>query len=286
MADEVIDPADETVDPSAVRAEVENQLNSTNIFKPKTQYILIGDEPSGGPGVVDLKSMLAADAYDGLKKFLTLMPRQMLWDFFTRKVWPSLPWDANTPADPDDYFGKIKFADFTGRGVDLRYANSNADAIYGTQHQKKAFEDMVWAAFIDLFNEVNLAYVNQNQLDPWDWEQKKLDAYYVSQSKQAIEDLTKEIDEFRDVSLALDPKAKAIMEQYTLLPKLGDLGFEINRQNAIKELLKQRDYITAQAIVDAYRYAQDTVIGEQLTKPVPYDVVAEDGQMIARATEQ
>lgn len=247
--------------------EAREAIVNSGLFKQKTEYIVIGDEPQGGRGVVDLKSMIKIDDYQSLVQYLTLMPRSMLREFYMKKIFPTLPYDINNPAS-------MNFANWP----------QISDPLYGGSYPVKQFDDMVWAAFIEVFNEANLNYINQNGLDPWTWEQKKTDAYYVSTSKEAIEQLSQEIDQFRDVSLALDPKAKSIMEDYLTLPKLGDVGFEVNRQNALKELLKMKDYVSAQAIVDAFRYANDSVLGEQLSKPIPYDVTTQDGSTMVRAT--
>lgn len=241
-------------------------LKDSGMFKPKTSYLLIGDEPAGGAGVLDLKSFLPSADVESLKQFLTFMPRSIFREWFMTKVWPNLPqnyvWDYRTN---------------TGLSEDYE--------VYGNDRRfKKQFEDLLWASFIDLFNEANLSYVNQNQIEPWTWEQQKLEAYYVSQSNEAINAVESEFNSFLDVTLSLDPKAKEIMDAYESIPKLGDQGLEINRQNAVKELLKQKDYVLAQAIVDAYRYAQDTVLGPILTEPIPFDVTNEVGGAIVKKT--
>jgi hypothetical protein len=250
--------------------QVVEDMAASGLFKLKTEYVLIGDEPKGGDGVVDLKSILSPEDYGNMKQYFTLMPRSLLYEFFFKKIWPGLPWDRNHPAS--GYMPS-----------DRPYVR---EQIYGSlfDHWQKAYENMVWAAVIDVFNQANLEYINQNKIEPWTWEQRKTDAYYISTSDQAIKELDQNIDQFRAVSLALDPKARELMEKYLTLPKLGDPGLEITRQNAVKELLRLKEYLTVQAILDAYRYAADTVIGETLTQPVPYDIVAVDGSNIARAT--
>ena len=257
------------------KEDLETVVVESGLFKVRTEYLIIGDEPLGkrgtqAPGVFDLKSVLEPDDYAAIRQYLTMMPRSMLRNFFMEKVWPGIPWDM--------------IAIETGDNRQPTSARYVEDPIYGGGHYKKQFEDLVWGAFIDLFNEANLEYCNKNSLEPWTWEGQKTDAYYVSSNQESLNELATQIQAYQDVSLALDPKAKNIMEQYAALPKLGDLGLEINRQNAVKELLKRKEYLTAQAIVDAFRYAQDTIIGEQLTKPIPYDITSEDGSTIVRAT--
>ncbi|NJM09363.1 MAG: hypothetical protein HC883_00225 [Bdellovibrionaceae bacterium] len=260
------------------REAAQEAIIETGFFKLKTDYLTIGDEPlDQAYGVLDLSSSLTSEDVDTLKKFFTMMPRSMLWEFFTQKIWPEIPWDIHNPAEPGDYFGMIKFAGDTKKIM--------VDPIYGSRYQKKMFQDMVWGAFIDLFNVANLDHCNKNQLEPWAWEQEKMDAYYVASNTEAMSQLNDQIGQYRDIALATDPKARAVMESYLKISKLGDLGLEINRQNAVKELLKKQDYATAQAIVDAYRYASETVIGEALTQPIPFDVTTDGGTVIAKQSE-
>lgn len=262
------------------------QLYDTGIFKKKTEYLIIGDEPkSPATAVVNLKTMISETDYQNLRKYLTLMPRSILWNFFMTKVWPSLPTEDESSRVEAGLSGlpyrtKPKGMGFLGSLMTTRTTTS----IYGDTHTVKPFEELVWAAFIDLFNSANLEYINANQLEPWVWEQKKLDAYYVSQSETAIKDLEAEISAYGNVGLGLDPQAVKIMEAYAQLPRIGDLGLEINRQNAVKELLKKKDYVTAQAVVDAFRYINESDLGVTLTKPIPYDVISEDGTTVVKAT--
>lgn len=296
----------------AQKEDVVAQLANTGIFKLKTEYILIGDEPRTAKGVVDLKTLMEPDQLDSLMKYLTFMPRSMLWSFFMQKIWPNLPetppqgYMPPIPVSDNNYrlngMGSIdnvlrnpepqvrrparrsSFGRGMGAGAIAMNPFQNVTSIYGDTHKEKPFERLVWAAFIDLFNEANLKYVNENQLEPWAWEEQKTNAYYISTSEEAINEIAQEIDDFRNVSLALDPKAKKIMEQYATLDKIGDVGLEINRQNAVKELLKKKEYETAQAIVDAYRYLKQTRLGETLTKPIPFNIVTKEGVTIAKAT--
>ncbi len=106
----------------------------------------------------------------------------------------------------------------------------------------------------------------------------------MSSSDTAITELASEIQGYSDTVLDQDPKARAIMEDFATLPKIYDAGFEINRQNALKQLLIRGEYDVAQAIVDAYRYVNDTVIGDALAKPIPVAVKTDSGETIANAT--
>lgn len=251
------------------KGELAAQMLETGLFRKKTQYILIGDEPSGGSGVVNLQESFGEEDYKNLKKFLTFMPRQLLREFFMQKIWPDLPWTAfldKNSGPPSD-------------AVLVR------DPIYGTSHYKKNYEDMVWAAFLDVFNEANLEHINQEQIEPWTWESQKMEGYYLSQDNATMQNLEVEFAKFRDISLETDPKAKAIMEQFATLTKLGDVGLEITRQNAVKELLKMKEYQAAQAVVDAYRYAEQTEVGEAMKEPIPFDIKLASGEVVAKATK-
>lgn len=240
------------------------EMAGSQLFKNKTSYLVIGDEPQGGTGTVDLKALIEDDIYQMLKKYLTFMPRQLLRDFFMKKIWPGIPQNS--------IYGETD----EGRMI--------YDPIYGGYHFKKSYEDMVWAAFIDLFNVANLEYINQKQISAWAWEQQKTDGYITSQNSDSLNELSKQFDQAGDVALALDPIALKIMDEFATLPKLGDPGFEINRQNALKQLLLMKEYTTAQAIVDAYRYTKDTVLGPQLEAPIPFNLVGKDGTVLAEKT--
>ena len=115
---------------------------------------------------------------------------------------------------------------------------------------------------------------------PADWETEKQNAYYLSQNPKELEKLKDYLN--RSADLASDPRAKVILENYLKLPKLGDQGLEINRQNAIRQLLLNKEYDAAQAVIDAFRYAVQTDMSAALSKPLPFDVTTSTGQVIAR----
>lgn len=228
-----------------------DMINS-GLFKPKTEYMLVGDEPRGGHGVVDISAILKPDEVEKIKKLLVMMPRMMLREWFDTEIGPTLP------------------------GMAFQVW----DNFYGRSTMRKKSDEMVWAAFLDLFNQANLEYVNREQIEPWEWEQEKYESFLISQNAPAMQAIETEIKNYEDVDLALDPKAKKIIEEFLTLPKLGDPGLEVNRQNSIKELLKRKEYVLAQAIVDAFRYASQTELGETMTQPIPYDIVAPSGQVV------
>lgn len=255
------------------KEQLAEQMATSGLFKAKSNYLQIGDEPNGNvaSGVFDLKGILSKEDFESLKQFLTLMPRSILYEWFKKKIWPDIPWDLYKSDGPTIS---------TAGG----YVYGTAGEMYGDAHPKKQFEDLIWGAFIDVFNEANLTYVTENNLAPWDWEAKKLEAYTLSKNQDALDSLESQFSEYEAVSLALDPKAKEIMEQYIKLPKVGDPGLEINRQNAVKQLLKMKAYAEAQAIVDAFRYASETVIGEAITQPIPFDIVSADNGPVVKKT--
>lgn len=248
------------LDTASNNAIAMNMVQS-GLFKGKSTYIQIGDEPIGGSGVVDFKALIDDADYTTLFNYLTFMPRAILHDFFMKQIYPQLPADAPFVLD---------------KGYPVK-------SIYGETHIKKPYEDMVWAAFIDVFNAANSAYIATAGLDSWTWEQKKTDAYYSSVDPSS-DQLAAALGAADNAVLALDKQATKIMNDFATLPKLGDPGFEINRQNALKQLLLRKEYVTAQAVVDAYRYAKDTSIGDQLTKPIPMNLVGRDGSVIAEKT--
>lgn len=248
------------------KAELAKTLASKDIFKTKTHYILIGDEPRNANGVVNLASVLSKEQVEDLKKYFTFMPRMLLWNFFKNKIW------ANMPSEP-----KAKAPGSTWTPVQRR-------SFYGETYMSKPDEDLIWSGIIDLFNIANLEYVTKNKIEPWKWEEEKMTAYYTSQDEEALKKLEQQAGKSLDIALERDEEAKRLMREYIALPKIADPGLEINRQNAIKELIKQKDYKTAQAAIDAFKYLNNTGIGAALQKPIPFDIKAQDGSGIVKAT--
>lgn len=239
-------------------------MANSGLFKDKTTYLTIGDEPYPGDGVIDFKSLISDNDYTTLRQYLTLMPRQLLWDFYMKNIWGGIPYSSGLGTE-----------DTQGAYV---------TSIYGDSHLKKSYEDMVWAGLVDLFNSANLDYINANQITAQAWENQKTTAYYQGTSDESEAAVTAALEAAGDVSLSLDPKAMKIMNDFATLPKLGDPGFEVNRQNALKQLLLQKEYVVSQAIVDAYRYADDTIIGAALKVPIPVNLVGQDGTVLALKT--
>lgn len=233
------------------------EMAASGSFKAKTEYLTVGDEVRGS-AVVNLKGMLNTVDYEAMKKYFTFMPRSMLWDFFIQKIFPGLP-----GGDPSMWI---------------------FHPTYGTKYYHKPYTDLVWAAFVDLFNLSNLEYINSAQIDASEWERQKLDSYYVASSQEGIDAVNASLESMSDLGLALDPKAQAIMEQFAELPKLGDIGFEINRQNALRELLKKQAYVEAQAIVDIYRNLKNTKLGPLLEQPIPVSIISKTGQVLVSKT--
>lgn len=221
-------------------------------IKPTTSYILIGDEPKG-VAVIDLKTHLPTHDYDTMRELLKLMPRSYLRPWFMKEIWGSLAGPVTPVLPSENYIGQMY------------------DEIKGG---KKKDEDLVWGAMVDLFNVANLEYVNLNKLMPWDWEEEKLRAYLIKESKTGLDELREKFDAFRKDVLGEDPVAQSLIEEYNKLPKNPDPGLEISRQFAISELLKKKEYNAVKGVIDAYRFANETILGDALSAPVPFDVVA------------
>ena len=240
------------------------------LFKDKVAYLIVGDEVRGNlsgtaTGVMNLQTLMTDSDFTSFKSYLTFMPRANLWQFFMTQIYPGIP--------------------MAGAVGDIREGTQVTDPTYGTVYIYKSYQDLVWAAVIDVFNQANAEYMAKTGLsDPWAWETQKTNAFYTTQNQTVMDNLRQQFQDFSDVGLALDPLAKPIMDEYATLPPLGDTGLEINRENAIKELLKSKEYVVAQAIVDAYRYAQDTIIGPALANPIPMDVIGQDGTVLLHKT--
>jgi hypothetical protein len=242
-------------------------LQAAGTFTANTDYLLIGDEPNPtGEGTLDLSSLISAAQYTQLTQFLTVMPREFLRSWFVANVLPSIPHVIPSSASPgNSYSNDTDVADFTTTA---------------SPGQPGMYDDLVWGAFINVFNIANLAYVTANNLEPWAWETQKTEAYYTSQSQPAMASLEASLQQDSDTALSLDPQATAVMQNYLALPPLGDPGLEITRQNAIRELLVQQEYASAQSIVDAYSMAGTGVLSQVLTNPIPYDIVTGAGNTI------
>lgn len=236
-------------------AEAAQALYESGLFTNIVDYLAVGDEPqpTGGEdtkglvytGVIDLKSMMKADQLDALKKFFVILPRKFLRGWFDDQIVPSLSKDAN------------------------------GEPIY---------EEMFWGAFINLFNEANLASVQASGYSPWDWETKKLDTMMMVNSQSDLDTLKKQMTDY-SVTSKLDPRNAQLLRDYRKLPRLGDMGLEITRQNAINELLKLGEYDTVQAILDSYNYAHsNSVMHSALTSPVPFNIVDKSGKQVSKST--
>lgn len=228
-----LEPAINSSEMETIRSEVYSSGN----FKLKTDYIIVGDEPVGGKGVLNLEAKLGKEKYEDFKKLMMFMPRSYLRGWFDKNIMPSL-------------------------------------SLYGN------FENMVWAAFIDVFNEANLEYIKEKGIDPWSWEQEKLHNYYLAENKPVLDELNERFNNYKELNTAPDPEASALMREYQSIPKIGDLGLEISRQFAIKELLARKEYATVKGIIESYKYANDTILSEAINKPLPFDIVIGDKVLV------
>lgn len=143
-----------------------------------------------------------------------------------------------------------------------------------------SYEDMVWAAFVEAFNEANLEYISKNNLDPWSWEEQKVETYYLAENKNALLALEERYDGYIELNVNPDATAKALMLEYSELPKIGDIGLEISRQFAIKQLLIRKEYATVKGIIEAFRYASQSPIASAIEQKLPFDIVMGDNTVL------
>jgi len=232
--------------------EVVAQLYANGTIKPFAKYLIIGDEPKGA-GVINLKEKMTDEQVKKIKSLLQLMPRMILRAWFDINVLAAMPGEPELQFEAHRLVSSVK---------------------------KKPYEDMIWAGFIDLFNEANLEYINKNNVTPWNWEDQKLQSYYLSQNKEDTDKINQDFNNYKALNDLQDPQAQDLVLEYNSLPKLGDLGLEISRQFAIRELLARKEYKQVKGIIEAYRYAQYTILGDVLTKPIPFDIVSNDGTIV------
>lgn len=235
--------------------EATEALVNSGLFKLKTNYLFKADEPPG-VAVLDLDRILKPDEVAPLREAFAFMPRDILRDFFNKEIL-----GPATVAEADRVKGELQKAGIDISKVQVGTAMIDIAITYDT---------LLWAGVIDLFNQVNLAYVTDNKLSPEAWEKEKMDAYLLSQDPKRLEAFNNLVT--RQNELSSIPEAKAIIEEYVTLPPIADLSMEISRQNAIKQLLIQKEYVVAKAIIDVYRYAMETEVGAQLVKPLPFNV--------------
>lgn len=238
----------EDLGPALSQAEVMDGLEGLKqdgLLTNTTEYLRIGDEIGlGAQYTVDLSASLGANEYQKLRELLKDMPRQILRSWFDAMILSKMP-----PSS----FGN-----------------------------KKTGEDLIWMAFVNLFNEVNIIHCNSKNIAPWDWETQKLEAYLKSQNKSEIQRLEEDFKKYQGL---VSERGREILVQYAQLPKIKDLGLEITRQASIVEMLKRGDYLSAQAVVDAYRYVDQTIVGRAVKEPIPFDVALEDGEIVQKSNQ-
>jgi hypothetical protein len=119
---------------------------------------------------------------------------------------------------------------------------------------------IVKKAIINLFNTVNLAYINQNGLAPWTWETQKTQSYYLSAQNPTIQAQAM-LASFAPIPPTADQIAQTnIMAELAALQPLPHQALELSRQSAIKGLLALGEYAEAQAIIDAYKNADPATL--------------------------
>jgi hypothetical protein len=245
-------------------AEAAQAAYESGLFTSIVDYLAVGDEPQPPPdqiaqgqvytGVIDLNALLKPDQLDSMKKFFLMLPRSFLQGWFNDQIVPNLAKDAN---------------------------------------QQPLYKDMFWGAFINLFNQANLAYIQTPGITnvetglpykPWEWEAKKLDLMMMANNQSDLATLQQQMTDYSTTS-KLDPRNAQLLRDYRKLPRLGDMGLEITRQNAINELLKLGEYDTVQAILDSYNYAHATqAMSDALTSPIPFNIVDKSGKQVSKST--
>lgn len=216
---------------------IQGAIIDSGLVKLRTEYLIIGDEPPMGKGVLDLRSKLGEERYKQISSLMTVLPRVYLRKWFDKTIMPSLE----------------------------SYGN---------------FVPMVWAAFIDIFNEANLKHINEKKIDPWAWEEEKIKNYYLIENKAVLDELNQKFAAYRELNTSPDAVAQSLMVEYQKLKPLGDPGLEVSRQYAVKELLAKKDYASVKGIIEAYRYADYTILGEAIASPVPFDIVSSQGTVV------
>lgn len=193
-------------------------------------YIVAGDEPGKDVINLDLSAYVDAATFSSLKESLKVMPRLRLKEWYEAQVAPLIPREFNT---------------------------------------------VVWKAFINLFNRVNIDHLNSLQakgltIDPWTWEGEKLRASYTAEMNAGINSVMANYDQAFTMALQnqQDPIRVALEERFAKLTPILDSGLEINRQNAIKKLLDDKEYDTVSDIITLYENAPASVNDAFKTVPV------------------
>ena len=215
------------------------------LFKNQRNYMIVGDEPLPPSG-----SFYQERVYTGDLKLSDLMSEDQTFKL------------------------KVLLA-----YIPRAYLKSWFDREFAPSIEDKSHLDFVWGGILNLFNEANRNYSLSNNLSPYEWESQKLYSF----SEQTRKDSEKAIhDQFNSLEAQknLDPKAMKLLVAYSKLPRLGDIGLEINRQNAVNELLKMKEYDLVQAVIDAYRYAGQTELSSALTSKIPFDIKDESGREV------
>lgn len=266
------------------QAQAADALTTNGVITEVTPYLIVGDEPDISlQNAIDLSTMLKPDDLTAIKSIFSQLPRAVLWQWFKDNVQNALPngYTVDKKGVPTMTYGP--------GGIPLYSIRQN---IYGeTPTTRKLMQDETWSAFINLFNESNVEAIKvQMPFAPlssqtfWDWEAKKVEAFNAQVTSDEMKTLDTTMDSYIEAATPVDPEASYLMQQYALLPKIGDLGLEISRQNAIKELLKQKEYKAVEGIIDAYKYLHTTMLSDAVTSPIPFDIVSSDGSLVQKTT--
>ena len=251
--------------------DVIEALVSSNLYIVPTAYL--PDEPlKEGVAVLDVDAVLEPDHLDSLTKAFLSIPYTQYEEFFNKEIWVDIPQAKMLPVPtpvprPFKVFEKVTpQSDFIVANVPV-----NIDASH---------RGLIFNGLKDLYRRVNLQYCKENNTTPVEWEKMKTEAYLLSQDPKRVEAIKESMKLMADLSL--DPKAKVILEKYVQLPKIGDVGLEINRQTSIRQLLLAKEYETAEAIVEFFRYAAESSLAKSIESPLPFDITDQSGTVIAR----
>lgn len=273
---------------SSEKQEMEEYILNSGWFKLKTDYIYFGDEGwEEVEVVVPLVNFIGQQAYDQLLRELEQsgldenQRREYLNSYLLeartqkRSSRPQgvIDLEAKLGSENVEKF-KAMFKFFPRAYLRRWYEQTVAPKIPAIGNQ------IVWAAIVDLFNQANREHIAEIGYSPWQWEQEKLQTYYLMENKKVLKELNDRFEAYKQLNNYPDPQAESLMREYAQLPKIGDLGLEISRQAVIKELLARKEYATVKGIIDAYRLADTTILGEAIRNKIPFDINAKQGRSV------
>ena len=157
--------------------------------------------------------------------------------------------DLSQYIDPTDYSNLQYNLTYMPRANLESYLTQNIQPIVDPQYYM-----IVKKAFINLFNTVNLAYVNKNSLTPYAWEAKKTESLYLSTAPPTqVETLDQYLSPTPPtLTAAQQQQISQIEASYAALPPIANTELETRRQAAVMGLIQLGEYDQAQSIIDTY----------------------------------